>query len=99
MGLKQMAAVHGDWPIVAKSNECTQQHSWKAQAVLARVPKTTVLTEGEVGVVVHIHLLKQTTKALQTHCSQLRKKMVNLEPKRAAIRKSKYGTILLGLCP
>jgi hypothetical protein len=99
MGLKRMAAVHGDWPIVAKSNECTQQHSRKAWAVLARVPKTTVLAEGEVRVVVHIHLLKQTTKALQTHCNQLRKKNGKSQTKASSNKKKQIWDYSVGTLP
>jgi hypothetical protein len=89
MGLKWMAAVHGDWPIVAKSNECTQQHSWKTQAVLARVPQTTV----------HIHLLKQTTKALQTHCNQLRKKNGKSGTKASNNKKKQIRDYSVGTLP
>jgi hypothetical protein len=56
MGLKQSAVIDGDRPVVAKVNECTQQHSQEAQTVSAHCPKTTVLTEGAVGVVVQVHL-------------------------------------------
>jgi hypothetical protein len=41
----------------------------EARTVLAHGPKTTILTKGAVGVVVHVHLQKQTTKTLLTHCN------------------------------
>jgi hypothetical protein len=35
--------------------------------------KTTILTEGAVGVVIHVHLRKQTMKALLIQCNHFRK--------------------------
>jgi hypothetical protein len=56
MGLKWLAAVDADRSIVTEENECAQQHSRKAWAVWAFGPKTTVLADGAVGVVIHVHL-------------------------------------------
>jgi hypothetical protein len=56
MGLKWSTTVDGNRPIVAEVNEWAQQHSWEARAVSAYGPMTTVLTEGAVGVVNHVHL-------------------------------------------
>jgi hypothetical protein len=56
MGLKGLTAVDGDWPVVAELNERSQQHSRKTQAVSASGSKTSVLTEGAMGVVVHVIL-------------------------------------------
>jgi hypothetical protein len=86
MGLKQMAVVHGDWPIIAKS-------------VLARVPKTTVIAEGEVGVLIHVHLLKQTTKALQTRCNQLGKKNGKSGTKASSNKKKQIWDYSVGILP
>jgi hypothetical protein len=58
MGLKGLAAVDRDRPIVAEANECAQQHSRKSRAVSARGPKASFLAEGAVGVVFHVHLRK-----------------------------------------
>jgi hypothetical protein len=69
MGLKRSVVVDGDRPIVAEANKCAQQHLREARTVLAYGPKTTILTKGAVGVVVHVHLQKQTTKTLLTHCN------------------------------
>jgi hypothetical protein len=46
-------------PVVAETMECIVQHSCKLRAVLARGNKPPVLGEGEVGVVVHIHVKTQ----------------------------------------
>jgi hypothetical protein len=54
MGLKGSAAVDGDQPIVAEVNERSQQHSRETQAVSASGSKTSVLTEGAMGVVIHV---------------------------------------------
>jgi hypothetical protein len=56
MGLKWTAAVDMERPVVAKSNEHAQQHSWKARALSARGPKITILAEDAVGLVVLVHL-------------------------------------------
>jgi hypothetical protein len=49
MGLKGMATVDGDRPVVAKSHQSAQELSWKPRVVSARGMKTPVLTEGAVG--------------------------------------------------
>jgi hypothetical protein len=59
---KWSATVDGDQPIIAEANECTQQHSRVARAVSTHIPKTAILIERVVGVVIHVNLQKQTTK-------------------------------------
>jgi hypothetical protein len=49
-----MAPVDRNQPVVAKSDESAQELSWKPWAVLAHGTKTFVLTEGAVGVVIHV---------------------------------------------
>jgi hypothetical protein len=56
MGCRQAAAVERVVPIVAETKECVVQHSWKTRAVLAYGNKSPILSEGEVGVVVLVHL-------------------------------------------
>jgi hypothetical protein len=51
-----MAAVARDRPIVAKSDESTQELSWEPQAVSARGLEEAILIECTVGVVIHVHL-------------------------------------------
>jgi hypothetical protein len=58
MGCRQPAAVERVIPVVAEATECVVQRSWKAW-VLAHGNKPPVLSEGEVGVVVHAHLKTQ----------------------------------------
>jgi hypothetical protein len=81
VGLKQAAAVDGNWPVVAESNERTQQHPREARAVSACGPKSTILAKGAVGVVIHVHLQKQIMKAILTHCIQLGEKSDKTGPK------------------
>jgi hypothetical protein len=57
MILKGTSAVVGDWPVVAEADECIPEQSWEPRAVLAHGTKTPILTEGTVGVVIHVHLL------------------------------------------
>jgi hypothetical protein len=59
MGPGQTAAVERVVPIVAKMMECVIQHSWKPRAVLYHGSRSPVLSEGEVVVVVHVHLKTQ----------------------------------------
>jgi hypothetical protein len=56
MRLEWLAAVDGDRPIVAESHERTQEHPGEARAVSAYDPQPTILTEGAVGVFLHVHL-------------------------------------------
>jgi hypothetical protein len=58
VGLKGTAVVNGNQPIVAVSNKSAQEQSWKSRAVSARGTKTSIVTEGAVGVVIHVHLQK-----------------------------------------
>jgi hypothetical protein len=56
MGLKGTAAVDGDRPVVAESDESAQVLSWKPRVVSARGMKTSILIEGIMGVVIQVYL-------------------------------------------
>jgi hypothetical protein len=56
MGLNGTTVLDGNRPVVAEADECIPKHSWKPQTVLAHGMKCPVLTEGVVGVFVHVHL-------------------------------------------
>jgi hypothetical protein len=59
MGHRHETVVDWSVPVVAKLAECIVQHSWKARAMLARGSKAPILSYGDVGVVVHVHLKTQ----------------------------------------
>jgi hypothetical protein len=44
--------------VVAVADKCIPQHTREPRAVLAHGTKALILIEGEVGVVVHVHLKK-----------------------------------------
>jgi hypothetical protein len=60
MGLKRMAVVDMDRPIIAELDESAQELSWKPHAVSVRGIEATTLTKGTMGVVIHVHLKKQS---------------------------------------
>jgi hypothetical protein len=43
-------------PVVAEVEECVIQHTWKPQAMVACGAKSPILKDGDVGVVVLVHL-------------------------------------------
>jgi hypothetical protein len=59
MGHRQATAVDRNVPVVAELAECIVQHSRKSRAVLARGAKAPILSDGDVGVVVYVHLKTQ----------------------------------------
>jgi hypothetical protein len=46
-------------PVLAELVECVVQHSRKPRAMMARGAKAPILGDGDVGVVVHVHLKTQ----------------------------------------
>jgi hypothetical protein len=56
MGHKHASAVDRNIPVVAKLAECVVQHSRDPRAMLAHGTKAPILNDGDVGVVVHVHL-------------------------------------------
>jgi hypothetical protein len=56
MGLRQTTTIEGNIPVVAETDECFPKHSREPRAVLAYGHKTPIIGDGEVGVVVHVHL-------------------------------------------
>ncbi len=59
MGHRHETAVDRSVPVVAELAECVIQHSWKPRAMLACGAKAPILSDGDVGVVVHVHLETQ----------------------------------------
>jgi hypothetical protein len=59
MGHRHATAEDRSVPIVAELAECVVQHSREPRAMLARGAKTPILSDGDVGVVVHVHLKTQ----------------------------------------
>jgi hypothetical protein len=59
MGHRHAAAVDRSVPYVAKLAECVVQHSRKTRAMLARGAKALIHSDGDVWVVVHVHLKTQ----------------------------------------
>jgi hypothetical protein len=59
MGHRHAAAVDRSVPVVAELAECVVQHSPKPRAMLARGAKAPILSDGDVGVVVHVYLKTQ----------------------------------------
>jgi hypothetical protein len=59
MGHRHAAAVDRSVPVLAELAECVVQHSRKPQAMLTRRAKALILSDGDVGVVVHVHLKTQ----------------------------------------
>jgi hypothetical protein len=56
MGHRHTTAVDWSVPVVAELAECVIQHSRKPRAMLARGAKAPVLSNGDMGVVLHVHL-------------------------------------------
>jgi hypothetical protein len=59
MGHRHAAAVDKSILVVAELAECVVQHSWKTRAMLAHGEKAPIRSDGDVGVVVHVHLKTQ----------------------------------------
>jgi hypothetical protein len=60
MGHRQAVVVDRNVPIVAEPEECVVQHSWEPRTMLARGTKAPILSNGDMGVVVHVHPKTQT---------------------------------------
>jgi hypothetical protein len=59
MGHRHAATVDRSVPVVAELAEWVVQHSRKPRAMLVRGAKAPILSDGDVGVVVHVHLKTQ----------------------------------------
>jgi hypothetical protein len=59
---RQAAVVDRDFPDVAEMEECVVKHPREPRAMLAHGTKFPVLSEEEVGVVIHVHLKTQPQK-------------------------------------
>jgi hypothetical protein len=59
MGHRHATTVDRNVPVIALLAECIVQYSWETQVVLARGAKAPILSDGYVGVVVHVHLKTQ----------------------------------------
>jgi hypothetical protein len=59
MGHRHAAMVDRSVPVVAELAECVVQHSWKTRAMLAHGAKAPIRSDGDVRVVVHVHLKTQ----------------------------------------
>jgi hypothetical protein len=62
MGHTHVTAVDRSVPVVAELAECVVQHSREPRAMLARRAKAPILSDRDVGVVVHVHLKTQPRK-------------------------------------
>jgi hypothetical protein len=62
MGHRHATTVDWSIPVVTELVECVVQHSQKPRAMLARGAKAPILSDGDVGVVVHVHLKTQPWK-------------------------------------
>jgi hypothetical protein len=60
MGHKHATAIDRSIPVIAELAEYVVQHSWEPRAVLAHGAKAPILSDGDVGVVVHVHLKTQS---------------------------------------
>jgi hypothetical protein len=59
MGHRHAAVVDRSVPVVAELLECVVQHLRKPRVMLAHGAKAPILGDGDVGVVVHVHLKTQ----------------------------------------
>jgi hypothetical protein len=59
MAHRHETTVDRNIPVVAQLAECVVQHSWELRAMLACGAKAPILSDGDVGVVVHVHLKRQ----------------------------------------
>jgi hypothetical protein len=59
MGHRHAAAVDRSVPVVTELAECVVQHSRKTRVMLARGAKAPIRSDGDVGVVIHVHLKTQ----------------------------------------
>jgi hypothetical protein len=60
MDHRHATAVDRSVPVVAELAECVVQHSREPRAMLAHGAKAPILSDGDVGVVVHVHLKTQS---------------------------------------
>jgi hypothetical protein len=56
---RHMTAVDRSVPVVAELTECIVQHSREPRVMLARGAKAPILSDSDMGVVVHVHLKTQ----------------------------------------
>jgi hypothetical protein len=59
MGHRHATAVDRSVPVVAELAECVVQHSREPRTMLARGAKAPILSDGNMGVVFHVHLKTQ----------------------------------------
>jgi hypothetical protein len=60
IGHRHATTVDRSVPVVAELEECIVQHSREHRAMLARGAKAPILSDGDVEVVVHVHLKTQS---------------------------------------
>jgi hypothetical protein len=60
IGHRHATTVDRSVPVVAELEECIVQHSRERRAMLARRAKAPILSDGDVEVVVHVHLKTQS---------------------------------------
>jgi hypothetical protein len=71
MGHRHVTAVDRSVPVVAELEECVVQHSREPRAMLACGAKAPILSDGDVGVVAHVHLKTQPYKHHQPQSNHL----------------------------
>jgi hypothetical protein len=59
MGHRHATVVDRSIPVVAELAECVIQHSRESRAMVAHGAKAPILSDGDLGVVVHVHLKTQ----------------------------------------
>jgi hypothetical protein len=59
MGHRHATAVDRNVPIVAELAECVVQHLWEPWTMLAHGAKASILSDGDMGLVVQVHLKTQ----------------------------------------
>jgi hypothetical protein len=59
MGHRHATAVDRSILVVAELVECVIQHSWEPRMMLAHGAKAPILSDGDMGVVFHVHLKTQ----------------------------------------
>jgi hypothetical protein len=60
MGHRHATVVDRSVPVVAELVECIVQHSLESRVMLARGARAPILSDGDMGVVVHVHLKTQS---------------------------------------
>jgi hypothetical protein len=87
MGHRHTSAVDWNIPIVAKVEERVVWHSWEPRVMLAHETKPPILSDGDVGIVTHVHLKTQVQKTLLTPIDRIRKVNTEICTEGTAVRK------------